>query len=127
MARPSSTHPTELELEILKILWRDGPSLAKRVQEEIGDFRDLAYTSVLTIMNIMTKKKYLKRQKKGKSYVYEAVIDQDRHLALRRAREIPQLVLVELHHVDIMALVIQRFLLEGDEQLGRISSRFPVI
>lgn len=78
MARPASQYPTVLELEILKVIWRDGPSLAKHVHEEIGDFRDLAYTSVLTIMNIMTKKKYLQRQKKGKSYVYEAVIDQER-------------------------------------------------
>ena len=78
MARPSSQYPTELELEILKILWRDGPSLARRVHEEIRGFRELAYTSVLTMLNIMTKKKYLKRKKDGKSYVYEAVIDQDR-------------------------------------------------
>jgi predicted transcriptional regulator len=78
MARPSSPHPTELELEILKILWRDGPSVARHVHEAVCDFRDLAYTSVLTILNIMTKKKYLKRKKEGKSFIYEAVVARDR-------------------------------------------------
>jgi predicted transcriptional regulator len=78
MARPSSPHPTELELEILKILWRDGPSVARHVHEALADFRDLAYTSVLTILNIMTKKKYLKRKKEGKSFIYEAVVARDR-------------------------------------------------
>ncbi|MCA9444042.1 MAG: BlaI/MecI/CopY family transcriptional regulator, partial [Candidatus Omnitrophica bacterium] len=77
MPRPSSQHPTELELEILKILWRDGPSLAKHVCEEIQPFRKLAYTSVLTIMNIMAKKKYLKRTKEGKSFVYAPVIQEE--------------------------------------------------
>ena len=35
-------------------------------------------SSVLTILNIMTKKKYLKRKKVGKSFIYKAVIEQDK-------------------------------------------------
>ncbi len=70
MARPASKHPTELELEILKILWRLGPSSVRQVRDALADFRDLAYTSVMTIMTIMTKKGYVRRTRTDGGYVY---------------------------------------------------------
>ena len=72
MARPRSQHPTELELEILKVIWRDGPSNVRHVRDELAAWRDLAYTSVMTIMNIMTGKGYLRRVKAGGSFTYHA-------------------------------------------------------
>ncbi len=71
MARRSSRYPTELELEILKILWRDGESSVRHVRKELADFRNLAHTSVMTMMTIMTDKGYLTRSKKGNYYVYK--------------------------------------------------------
>ncbi len=70
MARPASRYPTELELEILKIIWREGPRPVRRVREALEPFRKLAYTSVMTIMNIMVNKGYLSRKKRGMSYIY---------------------------------------------------------
>jgi len=70
MARPTSRHPTELELEILKILWRQGPLRPREVRDRLVGFRDLAYTSVVTIMNIMVGKGYLGRSKTGPTFVY---------------------------------------------------------
>jgi len=72
MARPASTHPTELELAILKILWRDGPSTVRQVREALAPQRPLAHTSVITIMNIMTGKGYLARSTDGNAHVYRA-------------------------------------------------------
>jgi len=72
MVRPSSRHPTELELEILKIIWREGPSSGRHVCEALVGYRQLAYTSVMTIMNIMVDKGYLRRTKRDGSYVYHA-------------------------------------------------------
>jgi BlaI family penicillinase repressor len=74
MARSASRHPTELELEILKILWRDGPSTVRHVRDALTGFRDLAYTSVMTMMTIMARKGYLKRKKADGGYVYRAAI-----------------------------------------------------
>jgi len=74
MARSASRHPTELELEILKILWRDGPSNVRHVRDALAGFRDLAYTSVMTIMTIMARKGYVKRKKAEGGYVYRAAI-----------------------------------------------------
>jgi len=71
MARPASRHPTELELEILKILWRKSPLPPREVRDLLVGFRDLAYTSVVTIMNIMVRKEYLSRRKTGPCFVYK--------------------------------------------------------
>jgi predicted transcriptional regulator len=72
MARPASRHPTELELEILKVIWRAGPQPVTRVRDELAGFRDLAVTSVTTVMNIMVRKGYLKKSKASGTYVYTA-------------------------------------------------------
>ena len=74
MARRTSKYPTELELEILKILWRDGEATVRQVKKQLSSFRELAYTSVMTMMTIMTEKGYLKRSKKDNYYIYEPQI-----------------------------------------------------
>ena len=78
MARPSSKHPTELELQMLKILWRDGPATARQMREALAPKRKLAPTSVMTMLNIMVDKSYLKRKKEGPSYVYRPRISEKR-------------------------------------------------
>ena len=76
MPRPPSQHPTDLELEILKIVWRRGPSTVRQVRDALAEGapgsapRKLAYTSVMTVMTIMTTKGYLRRTKADGSYVY---------------------------------------------------------
>jgi BlaI family penicillinase repressor len=82
MARPSSRYPTELELEILKILWRGGPCLGRQVRDALVPFRDLAYTSVMTILGIMARKGYVRRSKGALGYVYRASISEE--LATKR-------------------------------------------
>ena len=77
MARPTSRHPTELELAILKVLWRDGPCSVRQVRDALVEFRDLAYTSVMTIMGIMARKKYVRRNKSSGSFVYKAVLTEE--------------------------------------------------
>ena len=73
MPRTSSKHPTELELELLKILWRLGPSTVRQVRDEFAAVRDLAYTTVMTMMTIMVAKGYVTRVKDGRSFVYHPV------------------------------------------------------
>ena len=73
MARTASKHPTELELEILKVVWQIEPATVRHVRDALASVRDLAYTTVMTVMSIMAGKGYLKRKKEGRSYVYEAV------------------------------------------------------
>lgn len=79
MVRTPSRHPTDLELEVLKVLWRRGPFPARAVRDALaeGDAgggaaagRDLAVTSVVTVLNIMVRKGYLRRSRPEGVYVY---------------------------------------------------------
>ena len=82
MPRSASPHPTDLELEILKALWRLGPLTVRQVRDALAAGgagsppRELAYTTVMTVMTIMTRKGYLRRGKdKARAeggYVYRA-------------------------------------------------------
>ncbi len=78
MARPGSNHPTELELEILKILWRKGPLAVRDVRQELAEGpaqRELAHTSVITMLNIMVRKGYLRRKKEGKQFLFTPMVE----------------------------------------------------
>jgi predicted transcriptional regulator len=77
MPRPSSRHPTELELEILKALWSRGPCSVKQIQEALAGTRELAYTTVTTMLTIMVNKKYVRRVRSGGGINYEAVVRQE--------------------------------------------------
>jgi len=78
MARPAAKHPTELELVILKILWRESPLLARDVQSRLADEgRDLAKTSVITTLNTMVDKRYLTRKKRANSFLFSPRVDQE--------------------------------------------------
>lgn len=78
MPRSSSKNPTELELEILKVLWRLGPATVRQVRDELAAVRDLAYTTVMTMMTIMDTKGYVKRVKDGRSFIYEATYQEQK-------------------------------------------------
>ena len=71
MARPASEHPTELELEILKVLWERSPLPVRDVRQALADRgRPLAHTSVITTLNTMVSKSYLARTMDGKACLF---------------------------------------------------------
>ncbi len=72
--------PTELELEILKVLWERSPLTVREVQEGLasgGVGRELAHTSVITMLHIMVRKKLLRSKKDGKSYLFWPQVSED--------------------------------------------------
>ena len=69
MARPGTLKPTEAELEILKVLWRRGPSTVREVHEAL-DGRDVGYTTVLKFLQIMTAKGLVLRDDSLRSHIY---------------------------------------------------------
>jgi predicted transcriptional regulator len=74
MPRPRSDHPTPGELEVLQILWRQGPCTVRQVMEELNHDRPRAYTSVMSLLNVMAEKKLLRRRPAGRAYTYTARI-----------------------------------------------------
>ncbi len=79
MARSASEHPTELELEILKVLWDESPLLVREVRARLGEQagRPLSHSSVITMLNIMVRKGYLRRRKEGKAFRFSPKVTRD--------------------------------------------------
>ena len=63
---------TVQELEIMKIVWRSGASTVRGVYEDLLERRKIAYTTVMTMMNILEQKGYLKKTQKDRAHVYQA-------------------------------------------------------
>lgn len=62
MARPPSEHPTELELQVLKLLWAESPQTARKLRSELERAgRELAHTSVITTLQKMVAKGQLRQ------------------------------------------------------------------
>ena len=78
MARTKSQHPTELE--ILKILWEEAPLPVREVRARLESRADrpLAHSTVITMLNIMYDKGFLKRKKDGKSFLFSPKVKKDR-------------------------------------------------
>ena len=65
---------TEVELELMNVIWGTKECTVKDVQEALPKGRDLAYTSVATIMKILEQKGALASEKKDKAHTYKALI-----------------------------------------------------
>jgi predicted transcriptional regulator len=61
---------TETELQLMTILWKLGEGSVARVMENLPKERDLAYTSVSTILRILEQKGVLKTRKEGRGHIY---------------------------------------------------------
>jgi BlaI family penicillinase repressor len=64
--------PTASELEILRVLWERGPSTVREVHESLSEKRDLGYTTVLKLLQIMTAKGTVRRNEEQRAHVYQA-------------------------------------------------------
>jgi predicted transcriptional regulator len=73
MTRQKSRRLTDLELEVMHVVWELERGTVRQVYEVLGERRQIAYTTVMTMMNILEEKEYLKRSKQGRAYVYEPV------------------------------------------------------
>jgi BlaI family penicillinase repressor len=80
MARNASEKPTELELLILKILWKQAPQAARQIRQALADGgRDLAHTSVITTLQKMVDKEQLNQLDPvtGKAFRFEPRVNDE--------------------------------------------------
>jgi len=84
--RPSTREiPPPLELECLKVLWKLGEGSVKDVRGGLTANRNLAYTTVMTVLDRLARKGGVARRKVGRSFLYAPVLSRDglRRLAIR--------------------------------------------
>jgi predicted transcriptional regulator len=77
MAGKSLPRPTDAELEILNVLWQRGPSTVREVYEVLLESKDIGYTTILKLMQIMSEKGLVSRDESDRRHVYEAERAQD--------------------------------------------------
>jgi BlaI family penicillinase repressor len=77
MARPPSQHPTDGELEILRVLWDRGPSSLSEICEALRQGREIATTTVATILRVMLDKSLVRRKPVTRGHQWSAAVTQN--------------------------------------------------
>lgn len=111
MARPTQPGLTENELEIMQVLWQMAPLKVGEILERITRRPKPAYTSLMTLVQIMDRKGYVRHEQEGKAFVYYPVLEKRNFLAqeLRRLSR-------RLFNGNVMSLVTS---LVADEHLSQ--------
>ncbi|WP_428307162.1 BlaI/MecI/CopY family transcriptional regulator [Lacipirellula sp.] len=78
MPRAPSPHPTDVELEILQALWNHGPCSLSLLCETLRTEREVAATTVATMLRVMSDKNLVKRTGSGRGATWSAVVTQQR-------------------------------------------------
>jgi len=89
MQRKSLTHLGETEMEVLHHVWDLGEATVADVRERILEDRDVAYTTIMTVLKKLAEKGYVTYHKEGRSYVYAPAQQPNevQHSLLRRLME----------------------------------------
>lgn len=70
-----SVEPSDLEMQVLGILWAQGPRTARQVLDSLQDGKDRAYTTILTTMQVMHRKGLITRVPgEGLAHVYKPAV-----------------------------------------------------
>ncbi len=78
---------TELENEVMQVVWNAGPCPVEAVHQVVSRKRKLKETSVRTILRRLEQKGYLRHEEEGRAYIYRAA-EPARSLAARAVRQI---------------------------------------
>jgi BlaI family transcriptional regulator, penicillinase repressor len=72
MARPPASQPTEVELQILAILWELGPSPVREIHKRLEAAKGTNYSTTVKMLGVMLDKGLLKRDETVRPHVYRA-------------------------------------------------------
>ena len=76
MPRPVSSQPTEVELQILRILWEAGPSTVREIHNRIAEFKETNYATTVKMLVVMLEKQLVSRDDSIRPQVYRAAVTQ---------------------------------------------------
>ena len=66
--------PSKLEMQVLSVLWERGPSTVRDLLEALPDRKARAYTTILTVMQVMEKKGFVSHTSQGNTHLYSATL-----------------------------------------------------
>lgn len=75
--KENNPEPTRSELEILQVLWQQGPSTVRTVNDILNEQkREVQYTSTLKLMQIMVEKGFLQRDESQMKHIYSSAVEE---------------------------------------------------
>ena len=76
MSKKTIAPPSDFELQILGTLWEAGPATVRQVMERLCDGKVRAYTSVLSVMQVMQKKGLLgvSKERDGQAHIFQPLV-----------------------------------------------------
>ena len=78
MPRQPSSQPTEVELQILCILWERGPSTARQIHDGLAENRETNYSTTVKMLSVMLEKSLVKRDETVRPQLFRSAATQGR-------------------------------------------------
>jgi predicted transcriptional regulator len=112
---------TPLELQIMQVLWNEGPGNVQQVQKSLAAQTELAYNTVQTMLNILERKGRVRRALEGRSFVYGAVVSEETVLG-QAVRDLVERMFGGSSEELVMSLIKSRQV--DPERIADLSRRF---
>ncbi len=74
MPRERSNQLTEVEMQVLQVLWSKGPSPVRVIHAHLSELRDTNYSTTVKMLSVMLDKKLVRRNEDQRPHVYSAVV-----------------------------------------------------
>jgi BlaI family transcriptional regulator, penicillinase repressor len=113
--------PTDRELEALKVLWQQGEATVREIYQEINrGGGTLAYTTVLSLLQVMEQKGLVGHRQRGKAYTYFAKAERDRTFQVLAGGFLDKVFDGAVDEYLVHALQSRRVSAEELERLGKM-------
>jgi predicted transcriptional regulator len=102
MPRPTSTQPTEVEMQILRILWELGPSPVREIHRRLEAAKGTNYSTTVKMLSVMLQKGLVKRDEEAQPHVYRPVLTR-----AKAGKQMLDELIERVYDGSAMALVLQ--------------------
>jgi predicted transcriptional regulator len=102
MPRPVSAQPTEVEMQILRILWELGPSPVRDIHKRLEAAKGTNYSTTVKMLAVMLHKGLIKRDENAQPHVYRPVLSR-----IKTGKRMLEDLIAKVYEGSAMSLVLQ--------------------
>ncbi|HET6880897.1 MAG TPA: BlaI/MecI/CopY family transcriptional regulator [Pirellulales bacterium] len=123
MPRRSSPQPTEVEMQILGILWELGPSPVREIHRRLEEAKGTSYSTTVKMLAVMLDKGLVTRDEDAQPHIYKAALTRD-GAGKRLVRDlIDKVYKGSAHSLVLQALSTKRATQEERDEIRRLLDR----
>jgi BlaI family transcriptional regulator, penicillinase repressor len=102
MARPASVQPTEVEMQIFRILWELGPSPVREIHKRLNAAKGTNYSTTVKMLSVMLQKGLLKRDEQAQPHIYRPALTR-----VKAGKRLLDDLIEKVYDGSTMSLVLQ--------------------